>query len=73
MDVTNEDRAVWAAAACDTFAELTGQNMESELPAIVCDLLANLLHLADLRGMYVDDLLRVAKMHFYAEIEEESE
>jgi hypothetical protein len=72
-DVTNEDRAVWAAEACETFAGLTGQNMESELPDIVCDLLTNLLHLADLRGMYVDDLLRIAKMHYDAEIAEEEE
>lgn len=73
MDVTNEDRAEWAAEACDTFAELTGQNMESELPDIVCDLLANLMHLAELHGMCAEDLLDRAKMHYDAETQEEEE
>jgi hypothetical protein len=71
LNVTNEDRAVWAFEACETFAELTGQR--SSLRDIVCDLLANLLHLADLRGMCVEDLLRVAKMHYEAEIADEEE
>lgn len=73
MDVTNEDRAGWAAEACDTFAELTGQAMESELPDIVCDLLANLLHLAHQHGLSQEDLLRRAKMHYDAETQEEED
>ena len=46
MDVTNEDRAGWAEVACEAFAEITGQDMENDLPEIIGDLIANLLHLA---------------------------
>lgn len=73
MDVTNEDRAEWARTACDAFAELTGQKMEHDLPEIIGDLIANLLHLANLEGLCPEDRLENGKMHFDAEIEEEAE
>ena len=71
MDVTNEDRAAWAEAACEAFAEITGQEMESELPEIIGDLIANLLHLANQKGMRAEDRLENGRMHYDAEIAEE--
>jgi hypothetical protein len=70
-DVTNEDRAGWAEVACEAFAEITGQDIESDLPEIIGDLIANLLHLADQQGMCVEDRLENGRMHYTAEIEEE--
>lgn len=73
MDVTNEDRADWAAVACEAFADITGQNMEEDLPAIIGDLIANLLHLANQQGMCAADRLENGRMHYDAEIAEEEE
>jgi NTP pyrophosphatase (non-canonical NTP hydrolase) len=72
-DVTNEDRAGWAEVACEAFAEITGQDMENDLPEIIGDLIANLMHLANQNGMSVEDRLENARMHYDAEIEEEEE
>jgi hypothetical protein len=73
MDVTNEDRADWAAVACEAFADITGQNMEEDLPEIIGDLIANLLHLANQQGMCAEDRLENGRMHYDAEIAEEEE
>ena len=72
-DVTNEDRAGWAEVACEAFAEITGQDLENDLPEIIGDLIANLMHLASQNGMSVEDRLENARMHYDAEIEEEEE
>jgi NTP pyrophosphatase (non-canonical NTP hydrolase) len=72
-DVTNEDRAGWAEVACEAFAEITGQDLENDLPEIIGDLIANLMHLASQNGMSVKDRLENARMHYDAEIEEEEE
>jgi hypothetical protein len=72
-DVTNEDRAGWAEEACATFAEITGQDMGNDLPEIIGDLIANLLHLANQQGMCAEDRLENGRMHYEAEIEEEEE
>jgi NTP pyrophosphatase (non-canonical NTP hydrolase) len=72
-DVTNEDRAGWAEVACEAFAEITGQDIENDLPEIIGDLIANLMHLANQQGMSVEDRLENARMHYDAEIEEEEE
>jgi len=73
MDVTNEDRAGWAEVACEAFAEITGQDMENDLPEIIGDLIANLLHLANQHGMCAEGRLENGRMHYTAEIEEEDE
>ena len=72
-DLTNDIRVEWAEAACEAFANITEQDMEIELPDIICDLMANLLHLADSEDMCVESLLARAKMHYDAEITEEDE
>ena len=73
IDVTNEDRSDWAAQACEEFASITGQRMEDDLPAIIGDLIANLLHLADSSGMCAETLWLRGKDHFDAEILEEED
>lgn len=73
MEVTNEDRAGWAESACETFADITGQKMEYDLPEIIGDLICNLLHLAAQHGMSADSVLETGKMHYDAEVEEEEE
>jgi len=70
---TNEERADWGRDACDTFAESVRMDMANELPTIIGDLIANLLHLADSEGMCAESLLARAKMHYDAEITEEDE
>jgi hypothetical protein len=73
MDVTNEDRAGWAEVACEAFADITGQDMENDLPGIIGDLIANLLHLANQEGMCAEERLSNGLMHYTAEIAEEEE
>lgn len=73
MDVTNEDRAAWAEDACETFAEITGQDVEHDLPEIIGDLIANLMHLANQVGLCAEERLEVGRMHYEAEIAEEEE
>lgn len=73
IDVTNEDRSDWAAQACDAFASITGQSMDHDLPEIVGDLIANLLHLADSRGLCAETLWLRGKDHFDCETGEEAD
>jgi hypothetical protein len=68
---TNAERAAWALEACETFADATGLSVEDELPTVIGDLIANLLHLADQGGMCAESMLGTARMHFEAELEEE--
>lgn len=68
---TNAERAAWALEACKTFADATGLSVEDELPTVIGDLIANLLHLADQEGMCAESMLGTARMHFEAELEEE--
>jgi hypothetical protein len=70
---TNAERAAWALEACETFADATGLSVEDELPTVIGDLIANLLHFADQEDMCVESLLARAKMHYDAEITEEDE
>lgn len=72
-EVTNDDRAGWAEVACEAFAEITGQDMEDDLPEIIGDLIANLLHLANQQGMCPEERLENGRMHYEAEIAEEEE
>jgi hypothetical protein len=70
---TNEERADWGRNACAAFAKCVRMDMADELPTIIGDLIANLLHLADQEGLCAESLLRTATMHFEAETGEEKE
>ena len=70
---TNEQRADYGREACETFCESAGMDMENDMPSVVVDLIANLLHLADQEGMCAESVLRTATMHFEAETGEEIE
>jgi hypothetical protein len=48
-------------------------DMANDLPTIIGDLIANLLHLADQEGLCAESVLRTATMHFEAETGEEKE
>jgi hypothetical protein len=45
--------------------------VDDELPTVIGDLIANLLHLADQEGLCAESILGTARMHFEAELEEE--
>jgi hypothetical protein len=67
----NEERASRAREACDTFAEASGLDVAEELPTLISDLIADLMHLADQSGLCPESLIDTAWMHFEAEVEEE--
>lgn len=69
---TNDDRAGWAMAAVDVFAEKTGLNSAGEaLETKVGDLLANLMHLCRINKVDFESVLQTGRMHFEAEVAEE--
>ena len=70
---TNAERAAWAWDACETFADATGLSTDDELPTVIGDLIANLLHLAVAVGAGAESVLRTATMHFEAETGDEKE
>jgi hypothetical protein len=59
----NEERADWAQSAIDTFMDETGCDFEDS----VCDLLANLAHLCDRKGLNFEHELNRARDHYSAE------
>lgn len=70
---TNEDRAGWAMAAVDTFAERTGLNgADEELETKVGDLLGNLMHLCTINNVDFEQVLETGRMHFEAELVDEA-
>lgn len=69
---TNDERADWAFAACEEFAEATDLDLGCELDTAIGDLIANLLHLADSRGFCAETLWKRGKMHYDAEIADET-
>lgn len=71
MSVTNGDRAEWAMLACEEFAQATGQRTQDELHSIIVDLIADLLHLAEIEGLCSERVITTAQMHFDAERNEE--
>jgi len=70
---TNEERAALAKEACETFADATGLDVAEELPTVIGDLIANLMHLADQSGLCPESLIDNAQMHYEAETGEEEE
>lgn len=85
LEPTNADRADWAREALNVFAKRTfgGESydhmLKREEPGdehtdsedALNDLICNLLHLAQQRGLDVDRCLRVAKGNFAEEMAEE--
>lgn len=62
---SNQDRAKWAMAAVQTFADVTGLDVDVDgLDTAVSDLLADLAHLCDARGLSLCGLLNRAAMHY---------
>jgi hypothetical protein len=56
---TNNERADWAYEACAVFAEATGLNLEgddkeNDLSSAIGDLVINLYHLCEQRGLDID-------------------
>lgn len=70
---TNDKRAGWARDACRTYAEATGLNMDDEVDTAISDLIASLLHLADMNGLCPDTIPERAKMHYEYESAYEDE
>ncbi len=72
---TNDDRAERARKALQSYIESRGEVFENN-SAEIADLIADLLHLTariDQGDDPIDSTLRLAKLHFQAEIDEESD
>lgn len=61
---TNDERAEWAKDSCRLYADVTGLTLEDEVDTAISDLIASLLHLADMNGLCPDTILERAKMHY---------
>lgn len=75
MTITNDERARRADRALRAYIEAKGDDFESNSTEIV-DLITDLLHLTnwyDEGDDPIDSTLRLAKMHYEAEIAEEIE
>lgn len=74
----NADRALWARNALTVFTvETFGGDDPSEMDSgdlenAICDLITDLLHLADQQGFDADEVLRSATFHYEAEKYEEA-
>jgi len=71
MGQMNLERASWAAVGLGAFAARVGQaydlRQESEpgdVGVVMSDLIADLLHLAEVRKINVDEILNTAKQYF---------
>jgi hypothetical protein len=67
----NVDRASWAEAACEAFANQTGQRWHVEPEDVMGDMLADLMHLCMQKGLDFAKLLERGREHFKAEFEGE--
>jgi hypothetical protein len=71
---TNEDRAQRAHASLEFYVEKCKQEVwEGDLNIEIGDFLADLKHLCRREGIDFEDCLRVADMHFTAEVDEEGD
>ncbi|MDX5370364.1 MAG: hypothetical protein LPL29_13410 [Alphaproteobacteria bacterium] len=63
---TNAQRAAWAESALFGFAGLTNMNLfePEEFQDAVADLIADLLHLARMRGLDVDKVIVEARTYY---------
>lgn len=77
MNPTNSERASWARQALATFARLTGQDrsgdLQHDLPSVVGDLLADLMHFCRRQGVDFDACLDTARSHHSVEVLEDEE
>lgn len=67
-EVTNADRAAWALSVLEPFVKQTRVDTAS---AAIQDLISNLLHLANGRGLVIDPILDGAKAVFLEELRED--
>jgi len=68
IEPSNNDRAAWAMAAVRFFAEQTGMDMAGEdLPTILGDLFADLMHLCQANQIDFKAVLSAANIHFSEE------
>ena len=70
-DPTNEERGNRVITLLDAYTEITAPGDEGE-DWVITDFIADLLHLAHLRGHNVDSIMQNAKMHFETETSEEA-
>lgn len=74
-DPTNYNRAEWASAAMATFARETGLDRSGDLEAdpklALSDLLADLHHWADVKGVDWDGAVEHGQHHYEVEVEGE--
>lgn len=68
---TNADRARSAKRACETFASVTGQDMDEEFRTVIQDLVTNLMHLVHEDGGDAYEMVESAGRRFQEEYEEE--
>jgi hypothetical protein len=69
FNIGNADRAAWAGEVIELFADLTGMSSEyNDTDTVVCDLLANLMHYCDKEEIDFDEALRMAEVHYIAEV-----
>lgn len=72
MSVTNNDRAEWARAAVDVFAEKTGLDKSGDdLDTMIGDLIADIMHLCERDGLDFEQVLHRGKMYFEEERNDE--
>lgn len=64
-DITNTDRASWAAAALETFIEQTGPDDDA---SIIADLVADLGHYCDTNHLDFIDIVARGIGHWHAEM-----
>ena len=65
----NEERAEWAQASLDVYTKLTGLTKEDGLQTAIVDLIGDLRHLADSKGIDWDEVKARANDHYSAETE----
>jgi hypothetical protein len=65
----NNERAGWARVGVKAFAKRTGIG-DDDIATQVSDLLADLMHLADLEQLDWEDIVRRADGHYQAEVAE---
>ena len=67
---TNEERGYRVITLLDAYTEIVDPGDEGE-DYVITDMIADLLHLAHLRGYATTTIINNAVMHFETEIEEE--
>lgn len=69
---TNDDRAAWAYDGIAAFAKRTGQDnsgdLKHDLPSVIGDFLADLMHLCDRDGINFDECLANGRGHYEHEL-----